>query len=458
MATSESVQYAGEYKLEECTIKSSTGARARLDSTVIEINIFENIYSQGIIVSLVVTDLENLIMNLPIVGQEFVELKLSTPGLGSINFIDQVLTVHKVTSRTDLTSGSQLYELNLVTPESLRNQRIRLQKSFSGRVSDIVSTILKDENGIDTRRNIVIDETSENKKFVAPNMRPFDFIVSLSKQCTSSKYNGSPNYFFYETTRGYQFRVIDSLYDDIPKGKFISNESDMNVETPSKSGNFQKDYERIKSFSFNNSNDTLIATRGGLLSSRLIKYNILNKNYTVHNFNYFNNFNDTARIDKNPIYNKAPIDLTGNTIGDFNFARTQLYPTSNNDGQDGRYESTEYTDNQSDICILPRRSKILELQNGLSMSLKVHGYCDLSVGNKVVVTIPVTGNDQGGEKPIEEYYSGEFLITELKHSFMQDTRNHNITMNIVKDSSAFEFKNVFGSEEPRGKKGSLSII
>ena len=41
---------------------------------------------------------------------------------------------------------------------------------------------------------------------------------------------------------------------------------------------------------------------------------------------------------------------------------------------------------------------------------------------------------------------------------MQDTRNHNITMNIVKDSSAFEFKNVFGSEEPRGKKGSLSII
>ena len=94
MATSESVQYAGEYKLEECTIKSSTGARARLDSTVIEINIFENIYSQGIIVSLVVTDLENLIMNLPIVGQEFVELKLSTPGLGSINFIDHVLTVH----------------------------------------------------------------------------------------------------------------------------------------------------------------------------------------------------------------------------------------------------------------------------------------------------------------------------------------------------------------------------
>ena len=58
----EMVKFAGEYKLEECTIKSSTGARARLDSSVIEINIFENIYSQGMIVSLIVTDLENLIM------------------------------------------------------------------------------------------------------------------------------------------------------------------------------------------------------------------------------------------------------------------------------------------------------------------------------------------------------------------------------------------------------------
>ena len=454
----EMVKFAGEYKLEECTIKSSTGARARLDSSVIEINIFENIYSQGMIVSLIVTDLENLIMNLPIIGQEFVTLKLTTPGLGSIDYSENALVVHKVSARTDLTAGSQLYEINLISPESLRNQRLRLQQSFSGRVSDIVSEILQDEDGIDTRKDITIDETSENKKFVVANMRPLDFIVNLSKQCTSSKYDGSPNYFFYENTKGFQFRVIDSLYDDIPKGKFISNESEMNIETPNKSGNFQKDYERIKSYSFNPSNDTLLSTRGGLLSSRLIKYNIFNKNYTVHNFNYFNNFDETARIDKNPIYNKSPIDMTGNTVGDFNFARTQLHPTSNNDGQDGRYESTEYTDNQSEVCILPRRSKILELQNGLSMTIKVHGYCDLSVGHKVNITLPVVGNDHGGEKQIEEYYSGEFLITQLRHSFIQDTRNHNIIMNVVKDSTAFEYKNIFDSSEPRGKKGSLSII
>ena len=39
-----SVQYAGEYKLLECKIMSSTGAVARLDSKVISFQIYENLF------------------------------------------------------------------------------------------------------------------------------------------------------------------------------------------------------------------------------------------------------------------------------------------------------------------------------------------------------------------------------------------------------------------------------
>ena len=51
-----------------------------------------------------------------------------------------------------------------------------------------------------------------------------------------------------------------------------------------------------------------MSSRRGMLSSNTIKYNIFNKNYTKHTFNYFENFKNYGRIDKNPIYNQTTID------------------------------------------------------------------------------------------------------------------------------------------------------
>jgi len=126
MALGDTVQYAGEYKLEECNLLSSTGVLARLDSNVIEINIYENIFTNSLQLSLVLVDQNNLIMNMPVVGQEFVSLKLSTPGVGTFDFTENVFSVYKVASRQDLSSGTQIYELQLISPETLRNNRTRI--------------------------------------------------------------------------------------------------------------------------------------------------------------------------------------------------------------------------------------------------------------------------------------------------------------------------------------------
>ena len=132
MALGDSVQYAGEYKLAECTLFSSTGIRARLDSNVIQINIYENIFSSAILVNLTVTDQNNMIMNMPIVGQELVALKIETPGVGVIDYSENRLSVHKFTAREDIANGTQIYELSLISTEALRNNRTRLSKSFTG--------------------------------------------------------------------------------------------------------------------------------------------------------------------------------------------------------------------------------------------------------------------------------------------------------------------------------------
>ena len=119
MALGNSVQYAGEYNLEECKLFSSTGVTARLDANVIEFNLFENMFVSGLVASLVIVDQNNLVMNMPIVGQEFVSIKLTTKGIGSFDFTENVFCVHRVGARQDASSGAQIYELNLVSPETI---------------------------------------------------------------------------------------------------------------------------------------------------------------------------------------------------------------------------------------------------------------------------------------------------------------------------------------------------
>lgn len=460
MATGDSIQYAGEYKLLECKILSSTGVVARLDSIVQEINIFENIVTQGIMVSLVIVDSNNLVMNMPIVGQEFVTLKLQTPGLRedetTIDYTENCFSVYKVGARSDIANSSQVYELSLISPETLRNGKKRISKSYEGEISDIFTNVMRDEKIINTNKDIHVDRTSKIKKYVAPNLRPYTFIRNLSREATSFKYSNSPHYFFYETIRGYQFRVLDSLYAQPSRSRFLASEPG-EIDTPSKVGNLEKDFERILSIGISQSNDTFVSGNAGMFGSSLIKYNIFHKNYETYTHNYFENFEDYGRIDENPIYNQTTIDKFGNTLGDFPDAQRHIHASSNNGSNNTSHYNTDtgysYQDNNAEDWLLSKRAKLVEMLNGgMAIQLKVHGRTTLTVGDKIDITLPVTGKDHGKSK-IDTFYQGEFLITKLRHRFDQADRRHTMMIHAVKDGIPVEFQNSAKSTEPTGEVG-----
>ena len=79
------VQYAGDFKIEKAQLISPTGGRANLltDVHIVEINIFEDIFKNAIVGSIIIADTKNIITQLPIMGQEFLRLKIATPTLTS---------------------------------------------------------------------------------------------------------------------------------------------------------------------------------------------------------------------------------------------------------------------------------------------------------------------------------------------------------------------------------------
>ena len=83
------IQHAGEFNLEALKIYSSSQIFADISNTVISIDLNENIFQSSIDGIIMVGDANNLIEKLPISGQEYVDLKISTPGASkSINSID----------------------------------------------------------------------------------------------------------------------------------------------------------------------------------------------------------------------------------------------------------------------------------------------------------------------------------------------------------------------------------
>ena len=446
-----SITRSGEYKVDKIEIRSSTGiTEINFETNVLQIEIIENLFSNSLFAEFIIKDNDNLISNMHFVGQEFIILKLVTPSLENSPIIEKVFSVLNVTNRTDLSVGTQAYMLNCASPELLRSHRTRVVSSYTDTISNIIKKVVReDATLINSNKKLVVEKTSGIRKFVAPNLRPFDFVRNLTRESISG-INRSPHYIFYESLRGYNFLTLDTLYkqevtEELEVGDDATVEGDVKVD-------YQSDYKRLLHMQLNNTPDTLVSARGGLLGSNLIKYNIFNKNYEKTIYNYFNNFNDHSRINNNPIYNKVPIDEQNKTLGDFPNSRLHLHPTSKSDGKDARYNDP-YVDNHAEDWLLSRRSRMMELKMGQSLTLTVHGRPEMTVGDTVQVTIPVTGKTHGESE--EDANTGKYIIRNLRHSFFPVPNSHIINMSVTADSSNREFKNVGKGIEPKLPKGKL---
>ena len=143
-------------------------------------------------------------------------------------------------------------------------------------------------------------------------------------------------------------------------------------------------------------------------------------------------------------------------MGSFPNSKIHLHPTSNDGLNDTQFYDTDigyhHKDNSIEQWLQTSRSKALELNGGMNVQLKVHGYSEIKMGDTINLELPITGTDHDNEQ-IDTIYKGDFLVTQLKHDFDQSERQHRILMSVVKDSIPEEFKNIQSSEEPRGERG-----
>jgi len=464
-ASSETISQAGDFKVDEVSITTSTGLVVDLLGSVMHVTFFESLENAAISGNILLTDHVNLVAIGPIIGQEFIKLKLRTPGMsgenGVIDFSKNVLVVTSMKTRDNIGNGQQAVLLEFSSAEMLKDQRTKLNSSYEGTCSELFRKIMRSD--LDCTKELFVEPSEGIKKIVFPNMRPIHAIHMLKRQAIARDGLNSP-YMFYEDLKGFHFRSLASMYANPPVMKYTTSIAG------SKPKNVFEDLRTVMSHQIVGNGDTLLSQRLGAYSSNLTIYDTFAKKQTRQQFNYLNSFSKISHANSLvggrpgksfPLVNSSPIEPTG-TISDFP-AKSFLVPTSRFHDADGvdqgtiNYHNTEngnypYVGGDTKKWLQVRESMLTHLEFGITANLEVHGNTLVSAGDMIEFNLPTqTAAKTEKNEKYDFFFNGQFLIKKIRHDFDFGQMRHEMVLSVVRDDLAVELEEVAESHEYENK-------
>lgn len=295
----------------------SGGDSVDISPAAVEINYYENILSNSIsatatIVETGLTDNskntpvnKGMIDALPIRGGEqvFLVVEDAQPKPNKLTFkTDTSLYVNRVRG-IDPGTQKDVYSIDLCTREFIANEQTRVVKRYDGKISESIKSILTDQRGLNSKKNIEADSTLINYNFIGNDRKPFYVSTWLASKSVpdlsvdgKSGQGGAAGYLFYETYDGFKFKSIDKLFEQTPVKKYIF------TNTADKPESNEYD-DKILSYNIERDIDLQQNLTLGTYSNRSIFFDFYAMNHVIRNYNV-----DDYQKDK--IVNAGSKDIT----------------------------------------------------------------------------------------------------------------------------------------------------
>ena len=470
MAVKTTIQAAGDFELELAEIISAGETPVDVTAEVMEVVIYEDTQNVVLSGSLAFKDNFNLPNIMPLLGQEILRLKLSTPSLGRfpeiIDFTEQVFFIYEIETSVPVGDMNQVHLLNFISMEAMINQRKKISKTLRGTYADIVKSILRGE--LESTKDLYIEPSSGIKQIIGPNWHPFDIIEMAKKESVSIEY-ASPTYLFYETMWGFHFRSLESLYTaPITAYYTTSSQGGLNVQRGGQQ-DIMGEFQKILNYNINQKPDTLLNSSSGVYGSTLITHDIFNKTFTTSTYNYLDAFPKELHINyfhgklENPMFSAVALDDDNNRISDFP-TKTYMLPVSikdtakGNDAQfvnsKGNYPFSAYNPSK---WLQRRSSQMAQLDAGFVVTVTVNGNTALHAGEIVELELPYSAMQKSAEKEtVDRFFRGPFMIRNLQHRFDTIGRTHKIIMTLVKDCVEKELEGTINNIVPKVNKQGIN--
>ena len=367
-----------------------------------EIDYYESIESPSISMTLRFIDIDQVIGRKGITGGELIELTVKDGDEDEFKITkDHKLMLNAV---SDMNTTAQIQEatLEFISQETIINETARLNKKFSGNVSQTVKDILtEDKKGIKTKKKVFgpkkegeieEDRATNSYSFVGNLKRPFDTIQWLCAKSQSSTKNFG--FLFFENLDGYHFRSIENLLKQEP---LRYEQTDSPFESENKAIILQN--------KLNQSNDIGMNCRMGMYANKTIYIDIENQGASVDDFDVTKlELNKPVKLmdglEKHPTRLMLRVDDVG--VAQVGAAKSETVPKS----ELAKYQNKSYIRNN------------LLFSQSLSISIPLNS--TLRVGVVIDIKLPTKKGDGttqtdsfGSEKGNDP--SGRYLIAELRH-------------------------------------------
>ena len=417
------VSFAGEIVLDNVSILNADGLR-KVDITFLfmELNLYEDIFSNSLSGSVTLVENFNLISGFPIIGEEVLEVEFHTNALpDGKNRFKKTFHIYKVSNRVAANDKKNVYILHLMSQEVLIDTNTKISKAYSGYGENIVTDIFNEHFKAFETPLFVSEASSNYVKFVANYWSPFKSINYACSRSASKDSFKTPSFLFFENSRGFNFTSLSNIYAKEPVTAYFydTNQKRIRNQDGESVRDVEREYQTAESMEIEYTVDFLERMMHGVYGNKMYEFDILNKTFNYSSYGYFDNFNDTTHLEKNPMC----------TFAFANNARI-----SSNVSMPFVHDMFK-TDSSSDIKL--KRIPLLAQSEMYKVNLSVPGRTDVGAGDVVIFNMMDnssvgTADEAKSADMTDKYYSGRYMVGAIMHRITQ-TR-HKMQLQLVRES------------------------
>jgi len=393
------------------------------------ISIFENMQKNYIEGEITISETQALFEFIPIITNEKIVIKFITPSAAEpYEFIGHL---HEIPSRIQISQGQQVYVLRFISPEFVKNQKIKFSKSYNKMlISDMVTNIYDQHLSGVTDKSLRVIPTTDQTSRVVPTMSPFKAINWLTKWSVSPSYRDGVSYVFFENQTGYHYGPIEALVDSsVNKNPVAIYTKEIVMAQEGKHKEVGRAYHSISSIeTFTPKYFSGIVS--GAYASKAKTHDIVLRKIGDSTRNYFESYSKTKHLESSDENTMLHNDTS---LGEYSDSFVRCIPD----------HYLAYSDQPSSRTTSTSLTRISQFSQFFSKKLNivVPGDSDRTIGEIVEVKVPSASpalDSTMGDK--DKYLSGRYLITGLRHSIEMSAENnkanHTLHMELSSDSYA----------------------
>lgn len=471
-ASDKSMEKPGDVIIEDIILKSYNGFEMSLKGLFQSMTIYEDIFANYMSGSIVIIDSLNMAKNFPIIGAETLQITYYTP-----NYLDQAKDHTPITLNFRTYKVSQYVEtaqetatmlrLEFMSEQGIKSMQAKVSKAYtnmtiSNMVVNIYDEYLASDNtdysGVvsaavqgfgagllspfpgsaiagaaaagsyayvnreDKIPMRTVTETFDTRSYVIPYWSPLYAINWLCHRSRELIDTRICDFVFFENSDGFHFAPITNLkkkgkvagdyhvYTNYPEG-FRSDESERMMVS---------EMRNVLSAKTQDYSDKVRQQALGMLASSIFTHDITTKRWSYDTFNYDDQFDPTMTVEKNPLVPRGQ-----NNYATAAQSHMKMYPNSTFTVKNG---STIHDPNET---VLYRQSMLNQI-NSINLVVEAWGDTNVKAGDVIKYSIPSKENNKKLDKWEDDYVTGFYLVTAIRHLITTD--RHTMTITMSRDS------------------------